>query len=60
MVLFGDDGIPTIFRYTVYVFSGKRQAKSQMEYPCGVSELEVATGDRPPPILAKQVSTVAS
>ena len=49
MILLGNGGIPTVFRYKLPEFSGKRRAKSQIGDSCGNSQFFTATGGRSTP-----------
>ena len=49
MVLFGNGGIPTTFRYKLFGFSVKGQAKSQIRDSYGNSKLVTATSGQSPP-----------
>ena len=57
MVLFGNGGIPTTFRYKLSGFSGARREKSKIGDSCGNSEFLTATGGRSPPNLEDLFST---
>ena len=49
MVIFGDGGIITMFRYKVSGFSVERQSESQIGDSCENSEFVNIIGGRPPP-----------